>query len=220
MYTLTSFDTTLTPVFFNTNYLFYNTGAYACDLRFLLNTEAFKLEAFGGGSINTNGWSGYIRFGLLAYVGLGPVDFLIEAGVPNFDFVSGVGIDLVYALFESRLNLGPISITPTVFMHPNQYLQQDTPDSINQIDFNLNLALFNPRRDPFSFGVEGNFVTYNLLTGGLTYQLMARPFISFATAGIYWEIKASMRILDSAGAMTFQDMLASIQGLITVKAQF
>ncbi|MBN2353437.1 MAG: hypothetical protein JXD23_12755 [Spirochaetales bacterium] len=215
------FSAPSTPVV-NLNYLFYNTGIFSSDLRFLINTEVFKMEAFAGGTIDTSTWSGYIRFGLLAYLGFGPVDFLFEAGVPQFDFVSGIGIDLLYALFESRLNLGPVTITPTVFMYPGQYLQQDTPDSSNRIDFNMSLSLFNPRRDPFSFGVEGDFVTYNLLSlaSGFTYQLKVLPFISFATSGIYWEIKASMKLLDSAAPLTFDDMLASIQGLITVRAEF
>jgi hypothetical protein len=203
----------------NMNYLFYNTGIYSSDLRFMINTETFKLEAFAGGTIDTGSWSGYMRFGILAYVGLGDVDFLLEAGVPKWDFGS-IGIDLVYALFESRINLGPISIIPSVFMRPGQYLQQDTPTEINKIDFNLNLAVFNPRRDPVSFGVEGNFATTDLLTGSLVYQLRVLPFISLATPGIYWEIKASMVLIDSTTTLTFNDMLASIQGMITIKAEF
>jgi hypothetical protein len=213
-------DPLLSTPIINMNYLFYNTGIFSSDLRFMINTETFKLEAFVGGTLDSATWGGFIRFGVLAYVGLGDVDFLLEAGVPQFDFVSGVGIDLVYALFESRINLGPISIIPSVFMRPGQYLQQNTPTETNKIDFNLNLAVFNPRRDPVSFGVEGNFTTTDLLTGTLAYQLRVLPFISLATPGIYWEIKASMVLLDSSTTLAFSDMLASIQGMITIKAEF
>ena len=61
------------------------------------------------------------------------------------------------------------------------------------IDFNLSIAVFNPRRDPVSFGVEGNLATAGIFSGSTpAFQLNVLPFIAFATPGVFWEIKVGM----------------------------
>ncbi len=209
------------PTIVNMNFFFYNTGIYSSDLRFLINTDVFKAEIFAGGTVESGTWTGYARFGALAYVGLGAVDFLLVAGLPMLDFVSPFDIDLFYLFFESRLNLGPISITPSAFLRPARYLQKTNFLEVGRIDFNLNLSVFNPRRDPVSFGVEGNLATANLLTGiPPNFQLNVLPFLAFATPGVFWEIKVGMTVWDSTTVITMNDFLASIRGGISIKAEF
>jgi hypothetical protein len=203
------------------NKLLYSTGLYSSDLRFLINTEPFKAEIFAGGTIDSSDFSGYARFGALLYAGTETVNFLLAGGLPQLDFVTPFSLDLFYILFESRINLGPISIIPSAFMHPLIYLQQVNVWEQGKIDFNLNLSVFNPRRDPVSFGVEGNFQTYNLLNSNpFLYGLYVQPYIAFATPGVFWQIKVSMQVLNSAVPMTFQDMLATLGGIISIKAEF
>jgi hypothetical protein len=213
-------DITATPVI-NLNVLFYNTGLYSADARFLFNTEVFKAEIFAGGTVESGTWTGYARFGALAYVGLGAVDFLLIGGLPQLDFVSPFDINLFYILFESRINAGPISIIPSAFMRPARYLQEANPLEEGRIDFNLTIAVFNPRRDPVSFGVEGNLATAGIFSGSTpAFQLNVLPFIAFATPGVFWEIKVGMTVWDSTVTLTMDDFLASLRGGISIKAEF
>ncbi len=213
-------DATVTPVV-NLNVLFYNTGLYSADARFLFNTEVFKAEIFAGGTVESGTWTGYARCGALAYVGLGAVDFLLVGGLPQLDFASPFDINLFFILFESRINAGPISITPSAFMRPSRYLQEANPLEEGRIDFNLSVAVFNPRRDPVSFGVEGNLATAGIFSGSTpAFQVNVLPFIAFATPGVFWEIKMGMTVWDSTVTLTMDDFLASLRGGISIKAEF
>lgn len=204
----------------NLNIFNFDVGYFSTDVRFFLNFEGFKLEATAGGTIDSGTGAFYARFGALLYFGVEAVDFLIEAGIPKLDFSAPFGLDLFYILFESRINIGPVSIIPTVFFRPSQYLQQATGDD-NKIDFNLNLGIFNPRRDFISFGFEGNFQTAGLLTSPTpAYALFVLPYVTLATPGVYWELKLRFTLLDSTTTMSFEKIFESIQGLISIRAEF
>jgi hypothetical protein len=202
----------------NSNIYFYDTGLYSTDLRFLINTESVKLEIYAGGTVDTKYWDMYMRAGGLLYLGFGPVEILLAGGVPRLDFTQIGGLEMFYILFESRFNLGPVNITPTIFFRPAQYLQQDFPAEAEKIDFNLNIGIFNPRRDFMSFGAEGNLTTQGLELGTTTYQLRVLPYIKMATPGVYWEIKVSFLVMDSTQTLDASSFLSNIQGLIYIKA--
>jgi hypothetical protein len=210
---------TLSPVI-NMNVLFYNSSMYSTDFRLLLNTESFKLEAFAGATLDFKTLTGYMRLGGLFYIGLGPIDFLIIAGIPQLDFTTAFGLDMFYILLESRMNFGLVNITPTIFFRPSRYLQQTNVDETNKIDFDLSIGLFNPRKDLISFGVENNFSTTDLFYSSPAISYRVLPFVTLATPGVYWEIKVSFLIYDSTTTMTMNQFLSSMQGIIDIRAEF
>lgn len=221
-----SFLTPGSPV--NFNVLYFDTGYYSSDLRVFLNFQGFKFEGFVGGTINSENAELGMRCGSLFYFGVDDVNFLLVAGLPALNSHTAFDLSLFYILFEARVSLGPVTIIPTVFFRPSWYLQKDNTDlthvttsEANRIDFNLNLSIFNPRRDLISFGLEGNLQTKDLLTSpSAQFHLFVLPYITLATPGVYWDIKVAFPLMFSNLFLSLEHIFSHAVGLINIRAEF
>lgn len=211
-----------TTIILNSSIDYLDTGWYGTDLRLFLNFENIKIEAFGGGSIDSGSGTGYFRFGSLFFASAGPFDFLLEAGIPWLDPLAIGGLEMWFILFETRIAAGPITITPTVFAHPATYMHNYTATETNVIDFSLDIAVNNPRKDFISFGLETTWSTsYLLFSSTPGWVLYGSPYITLATPGVSWEIKARSTVWDSTMAsFDFGNYLTSIQGVVSIRAVF
>jgi hypothetical protein len=145
--------------------LFAALGSYSADLRFLLNFDSVKLEAFIGGTYSSPAApSGLYRGGLLFYA----------------------------ALVEPRLHLGVVSIVPTFFWHPSGYMQAINLTELGSFDVNLNTFLGDLSKDAVQGGVEGN-IRFQASTG--QFEAKASPWIGFATQGVLWTAKLTTKLL-------------------------
>ncbi|RPJ08124.1 MAG: hypothetical protein EHM28_05150 [Spirochaetaceae bacterium] len=205
----------------NLNMIFLDTGWYASDMRFFLNTEIFKMEVFIGGSIDSGSFQGCWRGGALFFFGLGPVDIMAEVGLPTLDFGNIGGLEMFYILYEMRIHAGPITITPTIFSHPATYLQQPNMDNTERIDFAMDLSVFDPRKDFISFGFEGAMTTFFLFSmDDPPWVLFLSPHITFATPGVSWEIKLRTTLWDSTmTSFDPQTFITSMQGVMSIRAE-
>ena len=175
--------------------LFSGLGSWSGDLRFLLNLDAVKLEAFLGGTYSpTVAPSGLYRGGLLFYASNKNVEFLAQIGIPLWDPVLDptFNVNLFYLLVEPRLHLGIVSIVPTFFWHPGGYMQAENPSELGSFDVNLNTYLGDLTKDTVQGGVEGN-VQFQAASGQFTVK--ASPWVGFATQGVLWTAKVSAKLL-------------------------
>jgi hypothetical protein len=193
--------------------LITTTGAYSGDVRFLLNLEAVKLEAFVGGTYSAvMAPSGLFRGGVLFYASNRNVEFLAQIGVPLWNPVTdpAFNVNLFYLLVEPRLHLGALSIVPTFFWHPGGYMQAQNPDELGSFDVNLNIFAGSPATTPVQGGVESN-VSFQAATG--QFVLKASPWIGFATSGVQWTAKLGAKLLPF-------DVATMFDGFVGVRAEF
>jgi hypothetical protein len=191
-------------------------GRYSFDLRTILNFEPVKLDFFLGVTGPCEAEAGYYRTGLLGYVHLGPLELYAQAGIPRWDPVDDTfGLDLFYLLFETKLNLDIVAITPSIFIHPGYYLQNPTNEE-GTMDINLNVSFGNIFKHLVSGGVEGNLsFTEDLVEG---YNLKVFPFVSFLTPGVLWQLKCGISLFsDSEPNNTPEGMF---EGFIGIEAGF
>jgi hypothetical protein len=188
-------------------------GVYSADLRFLLNFQTVKLEAFAGGTFSSVlAPSGLFRGGLLFYATNRNVEFLAQIGIPLWDPVADptLNVNLFYLLVEPRLHLGALSIVPTFFWHPSGYMQAANPSELGSFDVNLNIYAGNAATTPVQGGVESS-ILFQTSSG----QFMAKvaPWIGFATSGIQWTAKVSAKLLPF-------DVATMFDGFVGVRAEF
>ena len=186
-------------------------GYYSIDLDFILNLENFKIESFIGASIPQAKYGTY-RGGLLFYYKPSEVgEFLTQLGITEWSpGAEEFNIQLFYLLFEPRINLGFMSIIPTFFWHPANYLQQPT-NQIGAMDLNFNFRFGNPEKSPLSGGVEGDFSFGTINTSSL--KIIASPYIGFLYSGIQWDIKANFQLFPFSWS-------EFVEGFIGISAEF
>jgi hypothetical protein len=193
--------------------LFSALGSYSADMRFLLNLDAVKLEAFVGGTYSTAAApSGLYRGGLLFYAANSNVEFLAQIGIPLWDpsRYPTFNVNLFYLLVEPRLHLGIISIVPTFFWHPGGYMQAENTSELGAFDVNLNIFAGDLAKNTVQGGVEGN-IQFKASSG--QFEMKASPWIGFVTPGVVWTAKVSAKLLP----FNLADMLEAFVG---VRAEF
>jgi hypothetical protein len=191
-------------------------GQYSVDLRTIVNLEPFKLDFFIGATGPCEAEAGYYRAGLLGYVKAGPVELFAQAGIPRWDPVDDTfSLDLLYLLFETKLNLDVVVITPSIFIHPGYYLQNPTNEE-EMMDINLNIAFGNIFKHLVSGGVEGNLsFTKNLIED---YNLKIFPFVSFVTPGVVWQLKCGITLFSDS--RQYDNLSEMFEGFIGIEAGF
>jgi len=167
-------------------------GHYSIDARVLANLPAMQVEGFAGTTLSMDSLYGYWRGGLLFHASNQNVEFLAQIGIPQFDPAtdSTFNIDLFYLLFEPRLHLGLLSIIPTFFWHPGEYLQVSTGES-GSFDINLNFMLGDEVKTPLMGGLEGNF---RFVKSEGNFLIKASPYLSFMTPGVIWNFKLDCKL--------------------------
>jgi hypothetical protein len=193
----------------------FSPGRYSYDLRALLDLGIIRFESFIGASYPAENY-GYYRAGLLFYAQGGPAEFITQLGIPKWDpVVDQFGIELFYLLFEVRVNLGIVSIIPTVFLHPKYYLQKQTNEA-GYMDLNINLRFGNLEEGIFTCGVEGNFAFKQELIQAL--QVKTAAYINFATPGAIWTFKCNIKLFGDPSPWT--DPSNMFEGFLGIQAEF
>ena len=177
----------------DTHPAFLTLGSYSSDLRFLLNTDNVRLEAFLGGTYSSSSLYGIYRGGFLFYAANPSVEFLAQIGIPEWDpdLDPRFSVNLFYLLVEERVHFGIFSIVPTVFWHPAYYNQQSYPTELGTFDVNLNMYLADASKTSFQCGLEGNF---RFQSSAGTFAMKASPWLGFATPGVLWNVKINANL--------------------------
>ncbi|HPC71717.1 MAG TPA: hypothetical protein PLB48_07920 [Treponema sp.] len=163
-------------------------GRYSGDVRFLVNSQYVKFEAFAGATY-PYGTYGMYRGGMLAYFTTGTgADFLAQAGIPGWESGTDLKVDNLYFLFEPRLAIGIFALHITLFYHPVRYLQLLNPEERGATDINAKLLIGDILKYRLQGGLES---TVNLRSGASvnTLDLRVSPFVSVITEGIRWDFK-------------------------------
>ncbi|MBN2738953.1 MAG: hypothetical protein JXR70_18375 [Spirochaetales bacterium] len=203
------------------SYINNGQGVYSADLRFLLNFNQIKLESFIGGSWPVSDY-GYYRLGLMFFASVGPGEFLIQAGIPRWDpATTTLGIDLLFLLFEVKMNFAMVKIIPSVFLHPGFYQQQESGEA-GVMDINLRVGVGDIEENLFEGGIEGNFSFKENITDGL--EIKVSPYFSLVTPGVVWQLKINAKLfgVDSQGEQINMEVnpMGMFEAFIGAKAEF
>ncbi|MBN2531537.1 MAG: hypothetical protein JXB88_01530 [Spirochaetales bacterium] len=191
-------------------------GQFSLDLRTIVNFEPVKLDFFLGATGPCEAEAGYYRTGLLLYAKAGFAEFFAQAGIPRWDPVDDLfRLDLFFLLFETKLNLGIVAITPSFFIHPGYYEQNPT-DEEEIMDINVNIAFGDIFKHLVSGGIEGNFSFTENLVEGLNIKVF--PFISFITPGVVWQLKCGITLYSDP--LPYDNLPGMFEGFINIKAGF
>lgn len=133
--------------------LWLGLGNWSADARVLLNSDQVKLEAFAGGSFPVSEMGVY-RAGLLFFYDTGAVgDFYAQVGIPRWDPTEPFGPELLYFMFEPRIDFGFGALTLSLFFHPAYYLQAETSEAGN-MDMRVDLSFGNLDKTGIKWGDE------------------------------------------------------------------
>jgi len=189
-------------------------GSYSTDVRALLNLDVVKLEGFFGLTYTTTAAYGLYRGGLMLYATNKDVEFFAQVGVPEWDASTAFSINQFYLLFEPRLHLDQFSIVPTFFWHPAYYQQFYNPSEVGNFDVNVNAYVGDLIKTSVRGGMEGNFkfTSSSMTTPGIL-QTVVSPYVSFATPGVVWTLKANMKLFPFS-VSTFFDAFIGIEATL------
>lgn len=190
---------------------FLGSGFYSTELRYLMNFDRFKLEAFGGASFPVS-TAGIYRGGVLLYYSMDiGGEFLAQFGVPRWDPADGdepMSLDLFYFLFEPRVTFDYFSIILSFFKHPKYYNQRLTNET-DAVDINVNFQFGDLNLAPVYGGLENKVSFSTLDTQKLDLKLS--PYLSIVTAGIVWDFKLGARLFP----FDFETMFEGYLGIRT-----
>lgn len=186
-------------------------GYYSSDLRFLLNLERFKVDAFVGSSFPYSSY-GLYRGGVLLYYDTGSVgSFLAQIGVPRYDPATDTfGTGLFYLLFEPRVDFGSFAIIPTLFWHPAYYNDLAT-NEVPALNINVNFRFGDPNKSTVTGGTEAalNYAT----TSSTQFSVLVSPYLSLVASGVIWDFKVNVKLYPF-------DLGTIAEGFVGVQAQF
>jgi hypothetical protein len=172
-------------------------GHWSGDLRFQLNAEPVKLEAFAGAT--SSGARGWYRAGLLFFASPGDVgEFFIQAGITRWDAAKALSLDDLFFLFEPRIDFGSGMAAVTVFYHPAYYLQRDfsAAGEKGALDAAFNLRFGRIAQDGAQGGLE-TLLSFRPLTSDPDVvpplAIDASPYFSLMAGGIQWDFKLGIR---------------------------
>jgi len=185
----------------------FESGRYSFDVHSIAELGKVRLEAFLGATVPSSAY-GYYRGGLLFHAADAAGEFLTEMGVPRWNPADdAASLDLFFILFEARIYLGPVSLVPTVFLHPGFYLQNPTSEA-GLLDFNFSVRIGDRSGSLLSGGLESNFAFKEEDLQKL--EVKVAPSVSFATAGALWQLKVNVQVFPSI----------DFEGFVGVKAEF
>ena len=173
-------------------------GNYSVDARVLFNTEKIKLEGFAGGSFPVSDLGVY-RGGFLFYFDTGNVGaFYAQIGVPRWDPAESFGMDMLFFMFEPRVDFGAGTLTLSLFFHPAWYLQKETEES-GALDMRVDFSLGKLAVSGLQAGVE-TLIQFtpsdpddSSATPGLVMEIA--PYFNSIRDGVRWDLKLGIRAL-------------------------
>ncbi len=166
-------------------------GYYSTDARIQYSADGFNIEAYAGASFPVASMGTY-RAGLLFHYDTGAIgDFYAQIGIPRWDPSTAFGMDMLYFMFEPRVNFGFGTLTLSLFFHPAWYLQQQTGQS-GAMEMRVDLGFGNMREGTIKGGVESE-LSYdpNLTAGALIVD--AAPYMQFIRNGVRWDMRLGLR---------------------------
>jgi hypothetical protein len=179
--------------FFDPNSSLNGKNHYSGDLRFILNLERLKIEAFTGftSAIEENT---EVRGGMLAFFTSGKgMDFLFQAGVPGWTYRDKFTIDNLYFLIEPRLNFTNAAFHVSFFYHPLWYQHIESAGERGKADVNLKFLAGNIESQGLQGGLESTFGLR--VTDRRDSSIKLSPLISFFSSGLRWDMKLRMDLL-------------------------
>jgi hypothetical protein len=194
---MTSWESFVPMVYLYQDFQFIDGGVqenrYSGDLRFLVNRELVKLEAFGGLTLS-GGSDTSIRGGLLAHFSSQEmVEFLLQAGVPGWEKGEDLSIDNFYFLMEPRLLFDTFGFYVTFFYHPVEYMHIRTSEERGKADINIKFLSGNANAG-FSWGLE---TTLGLKIDRMEdFSVWVSPFAGFMASGLRWDTKLRLNALE------------------------
>jgi hypothetical protein len=174
-------------------------GNYSVDARLLLNTENIKLEGFAGASSYPGTDLGVYRGGFLFFFDTGNVGaFYAQIGVPRWDPTQPFGMDMLFFMFEPRVDFGAGTLTLSLFFHPAWYLQKETKES-GALDMRVDFSLGKLAVSGLQAGVEA-LLSYdpndaNDPTANSALVVEIAPYFNSIRDGVRWDLKLGIRAL-------------------------
>ncbi|MBU0926427.1 MAG: hypothetical protein KKA67_01645 [Spirochaetes bacterium] len=166
-------------------------GYYSLDARALVDADNVKLEAFAGASFPVSA-VGVYRAGLLFYFDTGAIgDFYAQIGIPRWDPTEAFRMDMLYFMFEPRVDFGPGELVLSLFFHPAYYLQRATSES-GAMEFRFDIGFGAITEGSFRSGVEAE-LSYNPNLDTNTLTMDAAPYLQTIRNGVRWDIRLAIR---------------------------
>lgn len=193
------------------NYL--GPGHFTSDLRWTVDRDFFKLDAFAGGSFPYGDYGMYHGGILIGLSASERGEFFAQVGVPRLSPGEvDMDIGLFYFLFEPRIHFGHGSLIFTFFSHPGYYKEYvlSGTDETGEMHTNINLQFGKPEVSPLAGGIEGT-IHYN---DDSDIDGVLSPYLSFITSGAVWNLKFSWV------ATEFNDVSQMFYAFIGVRAEF
>ncbi len=188
-------------------------GYWSADIRSVLNFEQIKLDTFFGYSFPISKY-GYMHTGILLFynTGIGS-EFLMQIGIPRFDFYRDpFSINLFYFFFEPRVHFNIFSVLISLFWHP-EYYQQQLTDELGNADINLDFRIGDLTKNPYSGGLETNLQFKTADPSVDQIQVTVSPYFSAITTGTVWNFKINFNVFPFSLTNLFE-------GFIGVTAEF
>jgi hypothetical protein len=173
-------------------------GNYSVDARVLFNTDTIKLEGFAGASFPESALGVY-RGGFLFFFDTGNVGaFYAQIGVPRWDPSEAFGMDMLFFMFEPRVDFGAGTLTLSLFFHPAYYLQVPTDES-GALDMRVDFSLGKLAVSGLQAGVE-TLISYDpndTTTPDSSPALVVEvsPYFNSIRDGVRWDLKLGIRAL-------------------------
>jgi hypothetical protein len=173
-------------------------GRYSVDARLLFNTENIKLEGFLGGTFPASS-AGVYRGGFLFFFDTGNIGaFYAQIGVPRWDPAEPFGMDMLFFMFEPRVDFGAGTLTLSLFFHPAWYLQKETNES-GALDMRADFSLGKLAVSGLQAGVEA-LISFDpndtaIPATGSTLELEIAPYFKSIRDGVRWDFKLGIRAL-------------------------
>ena len=166
-------------------------GHYSLDARVLVDSERVKFEAFAGASAPESA-AGVYRAGLLFFFDTGAIgDFYAQIGVPRWDPTEAFRMDLVYFMFEPRVNFETGELVLSLFFHPAWYLQEETDES-GAMEFRFDLGFGAIEEGRIRGGVETE-LAYNPNLAAETLTVETAPYLQTIKNGVRWDLRLALR---------------------------
>ncbi|MDX9957132.1 MAG: hypothetical protein AB7T74_13045 [Clostridia bacterium] len=172
-------------------------GNYSVDARILFNTEKIKLEGFAGASNDPDADLGVYRGGFLFFFDTGDVGaFYAQIGVPRWDPTETFGMDMLFFMFEPRVDFGAGTLTLSLFFHPAWYLQVPTEES-GALDMRVDFSLGKLAVSGLQAGVETlisydpNDTTSPDSSPALVVEVS--PYFNSIRDGVRWDLKLGIQ---------------------------
>ena len=186
-------------------------GTYSSDYRAQFHSEQINFEYFAGATFPRADY-GLYRTGMLFYYQPSERgEFFAQVGIPWWEPLNMLTIEHFYFLFEPRVHFYPLSITLTLFWHPEYYRLRET-DDVGTTDVRINFLLGKPNENPVTGGLE---TTLQLNTEQINkdYELITTPYLQAATGGAIWNFSVNFKLLP-------YEHETLVEGVVGIKAEF